>query len=300
MVSVLSKTLCFGCEVQQVEHESAALGGLKAVFSVIVPPCLRSEGETITPLLYYLSGLTCTDQNFIQKAGACRAAAQHGVLIVAPDTSPRGAGVPGEDDAYDFGTGAGFYVNATAEAYRKHYRMYDYVTRELPQVVHEMFPVPAAAAAAASSPKRPSSIFGHSMGGHGALVCALRNPGVYRSVSAFAPIAHPSACPWGQKAFQGYLGSVEAGRAEYDATELVRDAQRVRQCGWDTILIDQGAEDNFLHAGQLRPEDFVQAAESAGQSVTLRYQPGYDHSYFFIQTFVDAHIAFHAKRLHAQ
>jgi S-formylglutathione hydrolase len=286
--SLVSSTLCFGCKVNQYRHQSKALGGLEAVFSVITPPDVDVEQSKPTPVVYYLSGLTCTDQNFIQKAGACRAAARLNLIIVAPDTSPRGAGIPGEDDSYDFGTGAGFYLNATEEPYRSHYRMYAYVVEELPEVVRELFPSPTG--------QRLCSITGHSMGGHGALVCALRNPGKYRSVSAFAPIAHPTACPWGQKAFRGYLGSVEAGRV-YDATCLVQDASIVKACNLDDILIDQGTADQFWREGQLRADDFVSAARDAGQKVTLRMQEGYDHSYFFVSTFIDDHLEFHAARL---
>jgi S-formylglutathione hydrolase len=264
---------------------------LEAVFSVIVPPHLDAEQRGLTPIVYYLSGLTCTDQNFIQKAGACRAAAEHNLIIVAPDTSPRGAGIAGEDDTYDFGTGAGFYLNATQEPYHQYYRMYDYVVDELPALMEELFPSPTAA-----EKQRRYSIMGHSMGGHGALVCALRQPGKYAAVSAFAPIAHPTACPWGQKAFRGYLGDIEAGK-EYDATCLVADPSRVQACNLDEILIDQGTEDQFWREGQLQPEDFVSAAQKSGQKVTLRMQEGYDHSYFFVSTFIDSHLAFHAKRL---
>lgn len=287
----VSSVLCFGCQVKQYRHVSKALGGLEAVFSVIVPPSLDAPGHELTPVVYYLSGLTCTDQNFIQKAGACRAAARLNLIIVAPDTSPRGARVAGEDDAYDFGTGAGFYLNATQEPYRPYYRMYDYVVEELPALIEQLFPSPAAPAK-----QRRCSITGHSMGGHGALVCALRNPGKYCSVSAFAPIAHPSVCPWGQKAFRGYLGGIEAGEM-YDATLLVADPGRAQACNLDDILIDQGTADQFWCEGQLLPEDFVAAAKNAGQKVTLRMQEGYDHSYFFVSTFIEDHLEFHAKRL---
>lgn len=286
----LSTAKCFGCQVKQVRHESPVLGGLHAVFSVIIPP--KGSDASPIPRIYFLSGLTCTDQNFIQKAGACRSASKHRVIVIVPDTSPRGAGVIGEDDAYDFGTGAGFYVNATKESYKKYYRMYDYVIDELPKVVDEVI------GSWGIETQGVASLMGHSMGGHGALICALKNPGKYRSVSAFAPIAHPSACPWGQKAFEGYLGTVEEGRVAYDATELVQDWERVRACCLDDILIDQGSEDIFLHQGQLRVNDFIDACKVSGQQVTFRMQDGYDHSYFFVQTFIDDHIAFHASRLY--
>jgi S-formylglutathione hydrolase len=247
-------------------------------FGVFMPPQAQSAR---VPVLYWLSGLTCTEDNFIVKAGAQRVAAELGVAIVVPDTSPRGLGYPGEADAYDFGLGAGFYVDATAAPWRASYRMDTYVTRELPAVVEASFPVLADA----------RGIFGHSMGGHGALALALRNPGRYRSVSAFAPIVAPSRVPWGRKAFAGYLGPDEATWAAYDACALVRARPLPIP-----LLVDQGTADKFLDV-QLQPELFEAACADAGQSLQLRLHAGYDHSYYFIASFVDEHVAHHARAL---
>jgi S-formylglutathione hydrolase len=233
------------------------------------------------PVLYYLSGLTCTEETFAIKAGAQRLAAEHGLLIVAPDTSPR-VRLPGDDASWDFGLAAGFYVDATQAPWAAHYRMYSYVTRELPELIAAEF---------ARADTSRQSIMGHSMGGHGALVCALRNPAQYRSVSAFAPIGSPSQVPWGQKAFTGYLGSDVTAWRDYDATELVQ-----RQPRSDTILVDQGMADKFL-TEQLRPEVFGAACRRAGQKLELREQPGYDHGYYFIQSFMADHVAWHARAL---
>jgi S-formylglutathione hydrolase len=230
-----------------------------------------------------LSGLTCTDENFMQKAGAQRMAAELGLIIVAPDTSPRGAGVPGDPEgAWDFGLGAGFYLNATQEPWAQHYRMHDYVVNELPELVEAHFP---------ASQKR--GISGHSMGGHGALICALRNPGRYQSVSAFAPISNPMDCPWGQKAFSRYLGEERSRWREWDASVLIADATEKLP-----LLVDQGDRDDFL-ASQLKPEVLQQAAKNAGHELTLRMQPGYDHSYFFIASFIGDHLQHHARALNA-
>jgi S-formylglutathione hydrolase len=232
-------------------------------------------------VLYYLAGLTCTEETFAIKAGAQRVAAELGLMLVTPDTSPREPRLPGDDGSWDFGIAAGFYVDATAAPWAAHYRMYSYVTRELPEVVAAHFPARADA----------QGIFGHSMGGHGALVCALRNPGRYRSLSAFAPIVAPSHCPWGRKAFAGYLGADTASWAPYDATELVRHR------GFDgRILIDQGAADKFL-AEQLLPHRFAAACRASGQPLELRMHAGYDHGYYFIQTFVEQHLRHHAAAL---
>jgi S-formylglutathione hydrolase len=232
--------------------------------------------------LYWLSGLTCTDDNFCQKAAvAFKAAVKHNLILVMPDTSPRGAGCPGDKDDWDFGEGAGFYIDATTEHFRDHYRMYTYVTAELHAIVHGVAP-----------PCRDKrSVFGHSMGGHGALVLYLKS-GLYESCSAFAPIAHPSACPWGEKAFSRYLGDDRAAWAQWDATELVAAARPGRP-----LLVDQGGADGFLHKGQLLPGDLRAAASAAGVSVEYREHEGYDHSYFFITSFVEEHVAFHAKHL---
>lgn len=248
-------------------------------FAVYVPP--QAENGPV-PVLYYLSGLTCNEKNFIEKGGAQRYAAEHGLLIVAPDTSPRGVGIPGADDDWDFGSGAGFYVNATEQPWAQHYQMYDYVVDELPGLVRDEFEVSDRA-----------GIFGHSMGGHGALICGLKNPDQYASISAFAPIAAPSQCDWGKKAFSGYLGADKSTWAAYDATELVKQADSTVS----SILIDQGEGDQFLADGQLLPEVFAAACEQAGQPLQLRRQPGYDHSYYFISTFMGDHIRHHASSL---
>jgi S-formylglutathione hydrolase len=258
-------------------HTSEELG-CSMQLAVFVPPQAR---ERAVPVLYFLSGLTCSEQNFTTKAGAQRYAAEHGVALVVPDTSPRGLGLPGEDDDDDFGSGASFYLDATQAPWSKNYRMYSYVTQELPRLIAENFSIDT----------KRQGIFGHSMGGHGALVCALRNPKVFRSCSAFSPIVAPSQCPWGTKAFAGYLGdSVESWQA-YDATELVKAHPYP-----GPILIDQGDADPFLRK-QLKPELFESAAKAAGVALTLRMQPGYDHGYYFIQSFVGEHIAFHKEQL---
>ncbi|WP_404440588.1 S-formylglutathione hydrolase [Stutzerimonas chloritidismutans] len=268
----------FGGWHKRYRHRSSSLN-CDMVFAVYLPP-QAEQGEKL-PVLYWLSGLTCTDENFMQKAGAHRLAAELGLIIVAPDTSPRGPGVPDDPDAaYDFGLGAGFYLNATQEPWAKHYRMYDYVVDELPALIEVNFPV---------SGKR--GISGHSMGGHGALVCALKNPGRYQSLSAFAPIANPADCPWGEKAFSGYLGNDRSRWREWDACALIAQAQERLP-----ILVDQGDRDDFL-ANQLKPDALEAAAKAADHPLTLRIQPGYDHSYYFISTFIDDHLRHHAKAL---
>jgi S-formylglutathione hydrolase len=274
---LLSQHTCFGGTVGFYSHPSQACQG-EMKFSVYQPPQAKTE---FVPVLYFLSGLTCTEENFMAKAGAQQFAAKHGLLLVAPDTSPRGANIPGEDDDWDFGTGAGFYVDATTEPWRSHYRMYSYVVDELPALIAAHFPVQ----------EDRQGIFGHSMGGHGALVCALRNGDRYRSVSAFAPIAAPMQCPWGQKAFTNYLGSDQESWRAYDASELVLTAASNRP-----ILIDQGTADPFLEK-QLLPQVFEQACAKAGQPLILRMQEGYDHGYYFISTFVEDHIRHHADIL---
>jgi S-formylglutathione hydrolase len=260
---------------KRYRHRSAVLG-CDMVFAVYLPP----QGGTL-PVLYWLSGLTCTDENFMQKAGAHKLAAELGMIIVAPDTSPRGAEVPDDPDkAWDFGLGAGFYLNATQEPWARHYRMYDYVVQELPALIEANFPV---------SDKR--GISGHSMGGHGALVCALRNPGRYQSLSAFAPVSNPSNCPWGEKAFSRYLGDERSRWREWDACALLAEATEKLP-----ILVDQGDRDDFLE-NQLKPDALKAAAQAAGHPLTLRLQPGYDHSYYFIASFIDDHLRHHAKAL---
>jgi len=249
-------------------------------FSVFVPPGIK-EGQV--PVLWWLSGLTCTEENFSAKAGAYRAAAEAGIIVVAPDTSPRGRGVA-DDAAYDLGQGAGFYVDATEPPWHEHYQMYTYVTEELPSVVQAAFPVNVEA----------QGIAGHSMGGHGALMLGLRNPQQYRSISAFAPIVSPVNCPWGKKALSAYLGDDDRQWAQYDATLLMLQAGD-RSMSTE-ILIDQGLADEYL-AAQLRPELFAQACESAGQRLRLQRHEGYDHSYFFIASFIDAHIEHHRRIL---
>ncbi|WP_415845363.1 S-formylglutathione hydrolase [Stutzerimonas zhaodongensis] len=270
----------FGGWHKRYRHRSTSLN-CDMVFAVYLPP--QAEGGEKLPVLYWLSGLTCTDENFMQKAGAHRLAAELGLIIVAPDTSPRGADVPDDPDkAYDFGLGAGFYLNATQQPWSRHYRMYDYVVSELPELIEANFPV---------SDKR--GISGHSMGGHGALVCALKNPGRYQSVSAFAPIANPVDCPWGEKAFTGYLGTDRSRWREWDACSLIGKAQEKLP-----ILVDQGDRDDFM-ANQLKPGALESAAKAAEHPLTLRIQPGYDHSYYFISSFIDDHLRHHARALKA-
>ena len=272
---------CFGGEQLVCVHESAQTG-TKMRFGIYLPP--QAEGGGKVPVLYWLSGLTCTEENFVTKAGAQRMAAVLGVAIVAPDTSPRGLGYPGEDDSYDFGAGAGFYVDASVEPWARGYRMYSYINEELPALVAAEFAV---------DPSR-TGIFGHSMGGHGALTIALKNPGQFRSVSAFAPICSTIRSPWGENALSRYLGSDKTTWAPYDATALI--AAR----GWTgpPILVDQGTADGFL-VDQLKPELLQEACRSAGVALNLRRQEGYDHSYFFISTFMEDHLRFHAANLGA-
>ena len=262
-----------------LQHDSSACA-CPMRFAIYLPP--QAEHHAV-PVLYWLSGLTCTEENFMVKAGAQRYAAECGIALVAPDTSPRGLGLPGEDDSYDFGSGAGFYVNATVEPWSRHYHMYDYVVHELPALVEANFPVIA--------DKR--SISGHSMGGHGALVAALREPGRYLSVSAFAPIASPTQVPWGEKAFSGYLGSDREAWKAYDACELIATTDnRI------PLLVDQGLDDVFL-SEQLQPERLEQVCEAHDHGLKLRRHPGYDHSYYFIATFMGDHIYYHADKLRA-
>ncbi len=266
----------FGGRQEVWQHASRSTGTSMSVGVYLPPAALAGE---ICPVLYWLSGLTCTEQNFITKAGAQQFAAQHGIIVVAPDTSPRGEGVA-DDAAYDLGQGAGFYLNATQAPWAPHFRMEDYVVHELPELVQQHFP---------ASDVR--GISGHSMGGHGALTLALRHPGHYRSVSAFAPIVAPSQVPWGQKALRAYLGDDEAAWLQHDAVALIAMAQERLP-----LLVDQGDADEFL-AGQLRPELLQAACAKAGHPLTLRLQPGYDHSYYFIASFMGDHFAHHARAL---
>jgi len=263
---------------KRYRHRSTTLS-CDMVFAVYLPP--QAELGKPLPVLYWLSGLTCTDENFMQKAGAQRMAAELGIIIVAPDTSPRGSEVPGDPDGgWDFGHGAGFYLNASEAPWSTHYRMHDYVVHELPALIEANFPASDA-----------RSISGHSMGGHGALVCALRNPGRYRSISAFAPICQPSNCPWGEKAFSRYLGEDRRKWLEWDASALMAHAREKLP-----LLIDQGDRDSFLET-QLRPEALQAAARASGYPLSLRMQPGYDHSYYFMASFMEEHLSFHAKVL---
>lgn len=277
----VSKAKCFGGWQKVVSHESSELK-CKMKFGVYLPP--QAE-EAKVPVLYWLSGLTCTEDNFVTKAGAQRYAAEHGLCLVAPDTSPRGCNIEGEDDGWDFGTGAGFYVDATEDKWKTNYRMYSYVTKELPALVTGNFPVLA----------DKMSITGHSMGGHGALICFLKNPCLYRSVSAFAPICNPMSCPWGVKAFSGYLGSDKETWKDWDACELVKKYQGPPA----DILVDQGKADSFFGDGQLLSHNLVAACTEAKVPIVLRMQEGYDHSYYFISSFIGEHIAHHARLLKA-
>ncbi|WP_421657726.1 S-formylglutathione hydrolase [Leptothermofonsia sp. ETS-13] len=275
--NLISQSVCFGGTVNFYSHFSTACNS-EMKFAVYLPPQAKSR---LVPVLYFLSGLTCTEENFMTKAGAQQFAARYGVALVVPDTSPRNTATSGEDEDRDLGTGAGFYVDATQEPWSRHYQMYRYVVQELPALIAEHFPI---------QPER-QGIFGHSMGGHGALICALKNPHQYRSVSAFAPIAAPMKCPWGQKAFTHYLGSDLESWRTYDASELILTHPFQRP-----ILIDQGTADQFLET-QLMPEIFEQACAKVGQSLILRMQEGYDHSYYFIATFVEDHIRHHVEML---
>ncbi|XP_006123027.2 S-formylglutathione hydrolase isoform X1 [Pelodiscus sinensis] len=277
----ISSNKCFEGFQKVFEHDSVELK-CKMRFGIYLPP--KAEiGKC--PVLYWLSGLTCTEQNFITKSGFHQAASEHGLIVVAPDTSPRGCNIEGEDESWDFGTGAGFYVDATEEPWKTNYRMYSYIKDELPKLIKANFPADS----------ERMSIFGHSMGGHGALILALKNPGKYKSVSAFAPICNPVQCPWGKKAFGGYLGSDLTQWEAYDATHLVKSYPDSHL----DILIDQGKDDQFLSAGQLLPDNFIAACTERKIPVVFRLQQGYDHSYFFIATFVNDHIRHHAKYLNA-
>ena len=277
-MEVLKTHIVHGGTLRYLQHDSTTTG-TPMTLSVFVPP-----GAGPFPVLIWLSGLTCTEDNFTTKAGAYRAAAEHGLIIVAPDTSPRGEGVA-DDPAYDLGQGAGFYVDATQGPWTPHFRMESYVTGELIGLIDAEFPT-----------TRVRGISGHSMGGHGALTLALRHPHLFGSVSAFAPIASPTRCPWGEKAFTAYLGEDRDVWAEHDAARLI-EAGMGEGC-FDDILIDQGDADPFL-VEQLQPELLQAAADAVGQTVTIRMQPGYDHSYFFMASFIADHVAFHARRLEA-
>jgi S-formylglutathione hydrolase len=275
----LAESRLFGGRQLKFEHFANTLS-CKMQFSVYLPP--QAESQKV-PALYWLSGLTCTDENFSVKAGAQRVAAELGIALIIPDTSPRGELVA-NDPAYDLGQGAGFYVNATEAPWTAHYRMYDYISRELPAILPVALPL-----------TQVKSISGHSMGGHGALVLALRQPAAYRSVSAFSPICQPSQCDWGRKAFSAYLGDNVADWLEYDASALLAKATMV-----PPLLVDQGDQDQFYPA-QLRTEALIDAAAQSGANsgakVDIRFQHGYDHSYYFISSFIEEHLRFHARYL---
>jgi S-formylglutathione hydrolase len=274
----IAENKSFGGRQLRFSHNSAALD-CSMNFSVYLPPAAE-QGPV--PVLYWLSGLTCTDENFVHKAGAQQYAASHGVAIVAPDTSPRGEGVPDDAEAaYDFGLGAGFYVNAVQAPWSSHYQMYDYVVNELPEIIGQTLPLDSDRA----------GIFGHSMGGHGALTIALKNPDRYRSASAFSPICSPTNCPWGQKALGNYIGNDREAWKQYDTAELVRSCEKHLP-----LLVDQGGADDFL-AEQLKTELLEQASADANYPMNIRMQAGYDHSYFFIASFIGEHIAFHKEHL---
>jgi len=278
-MELLSENTCFAGKQLRYQHQSVVNDCLMT-FSIYLPP--QAETQQV-PVLYWLSGLTCTDENFVTKAGAQQYAARYGIAIVCPDTSPRGEQVADdENSAYDFGLGAGFYVNATQAPWSSHYQMYDYVVKELPAIIKEHFPV-----------NSNQAISGHSMGGHGALTIALKNAHDYKSVSAFAPICSPMQCPWGQKALAGYLGADQHDWFNYDATELLKVAEQHLP-----MLIDQGSKDDFL-VNQLKPELLQQASEVAHYPLTYRLQKDYDHSYFFISSFIGEHLKFHAQHLSA-
>jgi S-formylglutathione hydrolase len=278
----VSANRMFGGKQIKFKHRSDVLN-CNMIFSIFLPPSASALNKV--PVIYWLSGLTCTDDNFVQKAGAQQYAAEEGVAIVCPDTSPRGDEVPGDPNkAWDFGLGAGFYVNATQEPWKKHYQMYDYVTKELPSVLKNSdLPIDTG----------NCSIMGHSMGGHGALTIALKNPGKYRAVSAFSPICSPMNCPWGEKALGNYVGADRAAWIQYDASALIPMAKERLH-----ILVDQGQEDGFL-VNQLKPELLQAACLAAKHPLTLRMHAGYDHSYFFIASFIADHIAHHADALYA-
>ena len=278
-ITTLSEHTCFGGVQGFYQHDSDETG-TPMKFGVFTPPQAQ---QGAVPVLFYLAGLTCNEETFAIKAGAQRMAAEHGLMLVTPDTSPRATGIEGADAAWDFGSAAGFYLDATESPWHRHWRMGSYVTRELRALVLQHF----------EARDDRVGLFGHSMGGHGALTLALNNPGLYQSVSAFAPIAAPMQCPWGVKAFSGYLGSDHHAWARHDATELVKAGARL-----PPLLIDQGLADKFL-AEQLHPDLFEAACLAAGQPLELRRHAGFDHGYYFIATFIADHLAHHARHLHA-
>lgn len=279
MIEIISEHGCFGGVQAFYRHDSSEIG-LPMRFSVFHPP---QEKQQAVPILFYLAGLTCTEETFMIKAGAQRWAAKYGVMLVAPDTSPRNTGIEGADQEWDLGTGAGFYLDATQPPWNRHFRMESYLVHELHDLVCNQF----------NAEGQRVGIFGHSMGGHGALVLALRHPERFNSVSAFAPIASPTRCPWGQKAFTHYLGDDKAMWQSYDASELMKQRNAPYP---DGILIDQGLSDKFLQE-QLLPQEFEQACAQAKQPLTLRRHEGYDHGYYFVSSFIEDHINFHQRIL---
>lgn len=282
MLELISEHACFGGTQRFYRHQSTAIG-LPMRFSVFLPPGAGATPGQAVPALFYLAGLTCNEETFMTKAGAQRTAASEGLMLIAPDTSPRGAGVAGETDAWDFGVGAGFYVDATAAPWSAHYRMFSYIVELHALVVAEL----------GADPQR-TGICGHSMGGHGALMLALRRPDLFRSVSAFAPIAAPARSPWGHKAFGGYLGPDRSAWQQYDASELMASTSTAPFPAG--ILIDQGLADKFL-PDQLYPDVFAAACARVGQPLELRRHEGYDHGYYFIATFIEDHLRFHRRHL---
>ena len=277
-IETLSTNTSFG-GVQGVYRHASNATGTDMTFSVYVPP--HAQGETL-PIVWFLSGLTCTHANVTEKGEFRRACAELGLIFIAPDTSPRGEGVPDDaESAYDFGLGAGFYVDATQAPFDTHYRMRDYIETELPALIAAHFP----------ADMQRQAIMGHSMGGHGALTISLRNPGRFRSTSALAPIVSPLSCPWGEKALGGYIGQDRAQWRAYDSVALIADGARLPD-----LLVDQGSDDNFLEA-QLKTHLLIEQCTAVGQPATIRMQPGYDHSYYFISTFMGAHLTWHAERL---
>ncbi len=278
-MKLLSENKSFDGWMKRYQHHSDCLN-CEMIFAIYLPPQAAKQS---VPVLYWLSGLTCTDENFMQKAGAQRVAAELGIAIVCPDTSPRGTDLPGEHDNYDFGSGAGFYLNATQKPWSEHYNMYDYVVDELPKAIQDNFPV-----------TDKCSISGHSMGGHGAITIALKNPERYASVSAFSPICNPTDCAWGQNVFTRYLGEDKSTWSQYDASLLIEAAEEKLP-----ILLDQGENDEFLKE-QLKPEAMQAACEKANYPLTLRMHSGYDHSYFFIASFIEDHLRYHDKALRGE
>ncbi|QDP02563.1 S-formylglutathione hydrolase [Thalassotalea sp. PS06] len=278
----ISHNRMFAGNHQRFSHHSD-VNQCQMTFAIYQPDSVKDQA---LPVLYWLSGLTCNDENFSTKAGAQRVADELGMVLVMPDTSPRGDDIPDDSEgAYDFGLGAGFYVNATQEPYKKNYQMYDYITKELPSIIEENFNV-----------TDKKSITGHSMGGHGAIICALKNPGMYQSVSAFAPISNPSNCPWGEKALTGYLGSNRGDWFAWDSVEMIKVLE-----GGDPFLelplkVTQGLADNFLEE-QLKPQALVDACETRGKELDYQGVEGFDHSYFFIASFIEEHLRFHRKYL---